>query len=325
MIQKTTIILLSGLSLCAYGAKIITDSDGSVEVILNEDENVTIKRCKSASECVTLYPNDVQEGNDSSSPVEFEMIRFEPGTFMMGSPKSDRKRGNDEEGADGKPVEVTITSAFAIGKYEVTQRQWFAVMDENPSLSSKEVYCKDDYIKVTLKSGKKVGMCPNHPVEKVSWSDTQAFFRRLNEKEGIKGCLKNPRAVGCWRLPTEAEWEYAARSGTTSRYSFGDDEGDLRDYAWYVVNSNDEAHAVGIKEANPKGLHDMHGNVWEWTMDKYANKLKGGDDPLQLNGKKFVIRGGSWLDTARALRSAYRMDNPNFRTVDTGFRPVRTL
>ena len=318
MKNKTTVlfILLSGPFLPAHGVK---------EFTYNKGERVVVRECDSTDECVTVYSNNVNEGGDFSSPVEFDMIRFETGTFMMGSTCDEVGRNDDEEGAEGKRVAVSITSAFAIGKYEVTQRQWFDVMDENPSAFSKEKYCDDDYIEVRNKKGKRVGMCPDHPVEKVPWSDTKEFFRRLNERDGVTGCGENSRARDCWRLPTEAEWEYAARNRTSGRCFFGGDKDDLEDYAWYSGNSNDQTHRVGLKGPNPMGLHDVYGNVWEWTMDKYAKKLVGGHDPLQENGKYPVIRGGSWYSGVLFfLRSAGRIGYWASGDINVGFRIART-
>ena len=256
--------------------------------------------------------------------VAFEMIPFETGTFSMGSPQEEKGRDSDEEGADEIRVEVTIGRSFEIGKYEVTQRQWFAVMDENPSFFKKSKYC-NNYIELNNSKGVRVGMCPNHPVERVSWRDTKEFFHRLNGSYGNTGCGGNPRAEGCWRLPTEAEWEYAARAGTTTSYSFVDDREDLGEYGWYSWNSNFQTHEVGMRKANPRGLHDVHGNVWEWTMDKYAKKLLGGKDPLQESGTSPVIRGGGWDSIKHDLRSADRNSFWDFRYSNVGFRAVRTL
>ena len=260
-------------------------------------------------------------GKNSAVPLEVEMVRFAGGgAFTMGSPEHEEGRNDDE-----RQVQVTFGSAFEMGKYEVTQEQWFAVMDENPSHFSEGKYCRSDYRDVTNRQGDKVGMCPGHPVEQVSWNDAQEFFRRLNQRDGNTGCGDLSRKAGCWRLPTEAEWEYAARAGTEGRYSFGDEYDELGQYAWYGENSRGQTHRVGGKRANPAGLHDVHGNVWEWTMDGYNEELWGGRDPLQLDGKSRVIRGGGWHNFFPVdLRSAYRGYSDGLSN-GLGFRMVRLV
>jgi formylglycine-generating enzyme required for sulfatase activity len=196
----------------------------------------------------------------------------------MGSPSNEPERDNDESQRS-----VVISDAFYMQTTEVTQGQWRKVMGSNPSSFK---YCGDD--------------CP---VEQVSWNDVQEFIRKLNSMEGTEK----------YRLPTEAEWEYAARAGTTTAYSFGDSGSELGDYGWYDRNSGNKTHPAGQKRANPWGLYDVHGNVWEWTQDIY----KGG------SGR--VIRGGSWYGSARYCRSAYRSSgDPGFRDRYLGFRLART-
>jgi len=163
-----------------------------------------------------------------------EFVLIPAGTFTMGSPDSDSNAYDHEKPAH----QVTISEPFYMGKYEVTQAQWKAVMGENPSR-----FKGDD-----------------HPVENVSWEDVQQFIQKLNAKEGKEAC----------RLPTEAEWEYAARAGTTTIYSFGNNASQLGNYAWYDENSGNTTHPVGDKPPNPWGLYDMHGNVWEWVQDWYG-------------------------------------------------------
>jgi formylglycine-generating enzyme required for sulfatase activity len=222
----------------------------------------------------------------TSSSMDFMLIPA--GTFRMGS---------DSGASDEKPVhEVRISKPFYLGKYEVTQQEWQAIMGTNPSRF------KDD---------------PRLPVENVSWNDVQEFIQKLNAKEGGTR----------YRLPTEAEWEYAARAGTTTAYSFGNDAGQLGEYAWYGANSGSKTHLVGQKKPNAWGLYDMHGNVWEWVEDWYGPYTAGAavDPAGPSSGSYRVHRGGSWLYFARNCRSADRGNGaPGGRDGGLGFRLLRT-
>jgi formylglycine-generating enzyme required for sulfatase activity len=224
---------------------------------------------------------------DLGGGVKMEFVRIPAGTFMMGS---NNGRGNE------KPVhKVTITRPFYIGKYEVTQEQWQAVMGKNPS-------------KFT---GAK------NPVEMLAWSHCQEFLEKLNQKVRGAKCT----------LPTEAEWEYACRGRSTTEYCFGDDEKGLGDYAWYRENSGRTTHAVGQKKPNARGLYDMHGNVWEWCQDWYdVSCYKAGrrvDPKGPRTGHQRVLRGGSWNGHAAHCRSAYRGNlTPTNRSDNLGFRVV---
>jgi formylglycine-generating enzyme required for sulfatase activity len=220
-----------------------------------------------------------------------EMVAIPAGSFVMGSMGSYRNR--DEE-----PMHSVNLRSFLMGKTEVIQEQWEAVMGNNPS--------------------KNKG--PTLPVENVSWDDVQQFIVKLNKKTGHR-----------YRLPSEAEWEYAARAGTTTEWSHGNDESKLGDYAWYGMSNASKTQAVGQKLPNPFGLFDMHGNVFEWVLDCY-----GTYDPRQLDGAPVglddqscssrVLRGGSWDVNPQGLRSAFRyFDTPSSRDVYSGFRVARTL
>jgi len=201
---------------------------------------------------------------------------------MMGSDKDDIE----------KPVHrVNISNSFYMGKYEVTQTQWKAVMGNNPSSFSN---CGGD--------------CP---VENVSWDDVKDFIRKLNN-------LQNDYE---YRLPTEAEWEYAARAGTT-----GDYYGNLDSIAWHSSNSGSKTHPVGQKSPNAFGLYDMSGNVWEWCQDWYGSYPSGTvTNPTgETSGSDRVFRGGGWNYAAANLRSANRSFNsPSNRYDSIGFRVVR--
>lgn len=235
----------------------------------------------------------------------FEKIAAAGKSFLMGSPKNESSRDYDEN-----QVTVRFSKDFSIMKTEVTQLQYFNVMGINPSRFKNIEDCADTF---TIVNGQ--GLCPNNPVEQVSWNDIQTFIAKLNSSEGS---LK-------YRLPTEAEWEYAARAGSSSAYSFGSD--DINKYAWYLYNSGGKTHAVATKLANANGLFDMHGNVWEWVQDMYQGTLPGGIDPTISAGSSRVIRGGgSYSNDAQDLRSANRMyDGADNRNVNVGFRLVRDL
>ncbi len=228
---------------------------------------------------------------DLGNGVKLEMVPIPAGEFRMGSPDSDKDAMSDE-----KPQRrVRITKPFYLGKYLVTQEQWDAVMGSNPS---------------QFKG-------PKNPVEGVSWDDCQVFLGKLNEKTGGQG--------GQFVLPSEAQWEYACRAGSTTRYCIGDDSSKLDEYAWYGANSDGKTHPVGEKKPNAWGLYDVHGNVWEWCQDwydgdYYAKLLM--DDPIgAATGSNRVVRGGSWDDAARHCRSANRSGiQPGYRISDLGMR-----
>jgi formylglycine-generating enzyme required for sulfatase activity len=221
-----------------------------------------------------------------------------PGTFTMGSPASEQDRDSDE----GPQTQVTITRGFWLGRYEVTQAEYQAVIGANPSYFTGDA---------------------SRPVEQVSWNDATNYCGKLTEQERAAGRLP---AGWAYRLPTEAEWEYACRAGTTTRFSWGDDPGysQLGNYAWYGANSGSQTHPVGQKQPNPWGLYDMPGNVWEWCWDWYRGSLPGGavSDPRGPTSGSFrVFRGGCWGDYAQFCRSAFRYsDEPGDRSYYLGFR-----
>ena len=257
---------------------------------------------------------------NAAAPTNFQ--RIGDGRFTMGSPESERHRSHIED-----QIGVIITRPFEIMTKEVTQQQWFDVMKTNPSKFRTQEDC-DDHIQVRVNRHAVVDLCPSRPVERVSWNKVQIYIQRLN-KGGTWLCDGTPHdPKECYRLPTEAEWEYAARGGTQTAYSFGNSSSGLQDYAWYEANSEEQTHPVGLKKANPYGLHDMHGNVAEWVQDRFGNFLPGGRDPLQTL-RRFVrhgIRGGSWYSKAWGLRSAYRAgSNTDDGYSNIGFRLVRNL
>jgi formylglycine-generating enzyme required for sulfatase activity len=194
-----------------------------------------------------------------------EFVPIPAGAFMMGADESDR-----EASASEKPQHrVTISKPFLIGKYEVTQAQWQAVMGTSPYADPRS----NPYYRLP-------GMAeritkPDHPAT-VSWNDVQEFIRRLNAREGHSR----------YRLPTEAEWEYAARAGTTTAYSFGDDVRELGRYAWFGEDfASGGTHPVGQKEPNAWGLHDVHGNVWEWVQDRFGERYYAESPSVDRKGR----------------------------------------
>ena len=224
--------------------------------------------------------------------IGMEFVLVEPGTFEMGSPATEPGRDDDET-----LHRVTLSQPYYLGKYEVTQGQWAAVMGSNPSSFSN--------------CGR------NCPVEAVSWEDAQGFIEELNLREG----------VAVYRLPTEAEWEYAARRGTQTAYHFGNAANRLGEYGWYDGNSGGRTHPVGQKRPNTWGLYDMHGNVLEWVADWYGDYPRGSvTDPRgPSSGATRVHRGGSWGSNARYCRVANRGRNsPGNRYYYLGFRLART-
>jgi formylglycine-generating enzyme required for sulfatase activity/serine/threonine protein kinase len=235
------------------------------------------------SSASTQTQPDGAQPRTRTNQAGIEFVLIPPGTFMMGS-------------TNGEPVEkpihqVTINYSFYMGKYQVTQAQWNSVMGNNPSL-----YKGEDL-----------------PVESVSWNDAHQFIQKLNQRHD--GYI--------YRLPTEAEWEYACRAGTRGDYA-----GDLDSMAWYANNSGHKTHPVGKKAPNSFGLFDMHGNVWEWCQDwnheNYNGAPADGSPWLSGGAQKYrVLRGGSEDDEGINLRSAYRYGStPDYRNGDCGFRVV---
>ena len=243
---------------------------------------------------------------DLTNSIGMRLVRIEHGSFLMGSP-DDYMGANNAE----KPQhQVRITRPFFLGIHEVTQGQYQAVMGENPSLFKGS----DDL-----------------PVEQVSWLDAVLFCNKLSEQEKktpfyrINGREVTIAGGNGYRLPTEAEWEYACRAGSTTLYPFGDDMSKLGDHAWYESNSGLKTHPVGQKRPNAWGLYDMLGNVWEWCQDWYEDGYYRASPPADPPGPSEasarVIRGGSWYYSAWYCRPAYRNRYvPEYRNYDLGFR-----
>ena len=261
----------------------------------------------------------------SWTPVlpSFVWKKIPAGKFEMGSPGTEEYRKRNE-----KQVPVEITRPFEMMTTELTQWQWYQVKGVNPSRFKRLGDCANH------KFVNEVRLCPDHPVERVSWNDVQEYIKELNALKGFKGCDKSlhprvraPYNDNCYRLPTEAEWEWAVRAETKTAYFFGDNPSQLERYAVYKENSGRRTHEVkGMRSSNPWGLYDVYGNVWEWVQDAYRIELPGGKDPFVASGFYRVYRGGAWLNDAKALRSANRPGfNPAYGNSFIGFRLVRTL
>jgi formylglycine-generating enzyme required for sulfatase activity len=217
--------------------------------------------------------------------VKLELVLIPAGKFLMGSPEAEKDRAEDET-----QHSVTLTEPYHLGRFEVTQEQYEQVMGVNPSRFK----------------GRDL------PVENVSWRDAQDFCKKVSEKTGLTV-----------RLPTEAEWECACRAGTRTTYYTGDTDADRDRAAWYYKNSGNTTHPVGQKTPNAWGVHDMHGNVWEWCQDFYGRyKAEAVVDPQGLpEPAGRVLRGGSWVGNPGYCRSASRFwVDPGCREKAIGFR-----
>ena len=247
-----------------------------------------------------------ESDEDTPSEIEFKipsttgksvsllLRRIPAGSFLMGSPEEEKDRRQTES----PQHQVTIPHDIYLGKYPITQKQWRAVLGKNPA---------------NFKGN------TNRPVECVSWDDCKDFIQKLNDL-----------GQGTFRLPSEAEWEYACRAGTDTRFYWGNDSEykEIDQFAWFSGNSSGKTHPIGKKEPNPWGLYDMNGNVWEWCEDDWHENYKGApqdgsawiDSP---RGSARVIRGGSWLKYPGNCRSAIRNAwTPDDRSGHVGFRVV---
>ena len=237
-------------------------------------------------------PENRETFTSPSTGMEFVLVPA--GEFEMGSCSEEKDRLDCEY-----PVhKVTIKNSFYLGKSSVTQKQWKKIMGNNPSHFKGE----------------------DRPVEMISWKEVQAFVQKLNAKE----------STDKYRLPSEAEWEYACRAGTQTRYFFGDDESKLNEYAWYAENSGSKTHSISQKKPNPWGLYDVHGNVWEWVQDEWHENYNGAPSNgivwKDEDSSDRVSRGGSWYCTTLFCRSAGRFKREaESRFSNLGFRLLREL
>jgi formylglycine-generating enzyme required for sulfatase activity/serine/threonine protein kinase len=300
-----------------FGQDVTIKADGLEEVTVRL-EPLVVNRLEPKSADTPTSNKDVNEIHRLANPdiivakeifnsIGMKFVLVPAGEFWMGSPDSDQGAEADE-----KPQhKVQITRPFYLGVSEVTKGQYRAVTGESPSYFRGS----DDL-----------------PVEMISWKDATAFCDKLSEREGLKPYYRSRAGTGSvgasYRLPTEAEWEYACRAGSTAKFDFGDDEASLGECAWFAGNSDNKTHPVGQKRQNAFGLYDMHGNVWEWCSDWYEAdyyKKTSGADPLNLSQPAVrVIRGGGWSDDPRDCRSTNRSGvAPEVWDFNLGFRLAR--
>jgi formylglycine-generating enzyme required for sulfatase activity len=261
--------------------------------LLNKDYQ---NRYQSADEVIAamIKPEKQNQVTTLLGGIGLEMVAIPEGNFMMGSPDSDRYAYDNE-----KPQHQVTVSSFYLGKYPVTNAQWYAVMGTNPASQYGQEFQGSD-----------------QPVVGVTWDDAVKFCQTLSQATGKS-----------YRLPSEAEWEYACRASTTTRYYFGDNKYKLGDYARYLGNS--KGRTVGQKKPNNWGLYDMSGNVWEWCEDYYHDSYNGAPNDgrvwIDNNDNRYrIIRGGSWYDLALICRSARRhYCSPDWDFYNAGFRVVQ--
>ncbi len=277
---------------------------------------VLLLGCQKPNEKITistgeqLAPNAIYNSTDErivlesvTNSIGMKLVLIPKGTFMMGSPESEPSLRKNES-----QHEVTISKDYYLGVTEVTQGQYEKVMGTNPSLRWMYELRSLEYPVVEVSW---------YPVDGVYWEDAVEFCKRLSELPEEK------KAGRVYRLPTEAEWEYACRAGSTTAYSFGESSESLGDYAWFDKNSNQMTHPVGEKKPNAWGLYDMHGNVWEWCSDWRGGYPKGAvSDPTgPKEGSLRVYRGGGWaFDYVQGRSADRKWYYPSLRYIGNGFR-----
>jgi len=275
----------------------LSGSTNPATLVMDSDKSVT------ASFALIAKASDV-----ITNSISMKLVYAPAGSFMMGSSQSAAQLAEEYREGQGRFEDefpqhpVRISKGFWMGQTEVTQSQYRSVMNTQPWFG--KAYVQED---------------ANNPAIYVSWDDAKEFCRKLSQLEGRR-----------YRLPTEAEWEYACRAGTTTQFSFGDSDLPLGDYAWFNGNADkvgqDYAHPVGQKKSNPWGMYDMHGNVFEWCSDyydeKYYSNSPGVDPNGPPSGTSHSVRGGSWDNGQSYLRCSYRSDYPVKRGLLVGFRVV---
>ena len=291
--------------------------DEFFDALQSNDDSTDVAESRSdddeATRVISSMEGNARGGRDGDvqtfevNGISFDMVLVKAGTFTMGA-TPEMKEPFDWE----KPAhKVTLTKDYYMGRTEVTQALWQAVMGSNPS-HFKDLSGSQSSFWQKLWGSKSTEKSCNLPVEQVSWDDCQQFIKKLNALTG-----KN------FRLPTEAEWEFAARGGNQSQHFQYSGSNNLDDVAWYDGNSNSEPHPVGTKQPNELGLYDMSGNVWEWCNDWYEDYSSDAQtDPKgPSNGSYRVFRGGGWGDVARDCRSSIRIGNaPDFSCIVLGLR-----
>ena len=279
---------------------------------LNAADDTTKRKAEVILPVPESEATNQQEMKAYSEPIEhteykIEMIPIPGGTFTMGSPDSEANRNADDEG----PLHEVEISPFWMGKFEITWDQYESWVNEMDQLRRKMLSLPatprdalvDGISKPTEEyTDRSFGMGRgNYPAICMTQHAARTYCEWLTAKTGRY-----------YRLPTEAEWEYACRAGTKTAFSFGDDASKIGEYAWFYDNSEDQYQEIGQKKPNPWGLHDMHGNVSEWVLDQYSDefyeKSKTAKDPLNIPNKLYprVVRGGGWDDDPESLRSAAR-------------------
>ena len=274
-------------------------SDLYAELLPNLTHPVDKKLAKTrGADGRNMVVNKPDKGRPKLGEIEnsigMEFVELPAGKFLMG----------EGSGAVG----VILTKPFWLGKYEVTQSQFKKVMDTEP-------WAKDSSVQMGDKNA----------ASYVNWNDATAFCQRITDTDHKNGKLPTGDS---YRLPTEAQWDYACRAGTTTAFSFGNNANQLGEFGWFIGNTAGEqyAHKVGVKKPNPWGLYDMHGNVWEWCSDWYGEKLSGGVDPIGPGGgSERVNHGGSWGSPPDHCRSALPSHYvPSSRNSHLGFRVARS-
>ncbi len=301
---------------------------------------------------VTAFGQDTKGAADASAPAVAapgrvpgtvfrdcpdcpDMVVIPAGNFTMGSSAAEKSwaashGASAESVSDEAPQHHVTLKSFALGKYDVTRAEYAAFVRETGYPPGDG--CGKDSFKWNKQpdlnwQNPGFAQTDRDPVVCVSWNDARAYVSWLNTKLGGSTSSKGD---GPYRLPTEAEWEYAARAGATTRFWWGDDDKDAADHAWFKNNFDGHSHAVGLKPANAFGLYDIVGDVWQWTEDCYADSYAkappDGTASESSSGCMRVDRGSCWLYPAWLLRSATRERNPaDFRDVIMGFRVARTL